>query len=561
MIPTSTRAAVAGALRSARALLPGAADLRAVRRSPGRDLLAGATVAIVALPLALAFGEASGLGARAGLITAVLAGAVAAVFGGSNLQVSGPTGAMTVVLVPVVHQYGPRGMLEVGAMAGVLLLVLAVTRIGRAVRYLPAPLVEGFTAGIAVVIALQQVPNALGVAADSQPRVWAVAADAVGAFIRHPDPLPVLVALGVAAVVLAGARWLPRIPLSLLAVAVVTALAALLHWRLPYIGILPPLLSAPRASFFDPAELTVLLPSAAAVAALAALESLLCATVADGMTIGERHDPDRELFGQGLANLIVPFFGGVPATAAIARTAVNVRSGAHSRLAALTHSAVLLGLVLVAAPVVGDIPLAALAGVLLATTVQMIDPAAIRGILRSGVGDAAVLIVTFAITVAVDLVTAVAVGFGIAVLLALRQMARTARLDRTPLTETAADAHEEQRLLDEHIVAYRIDGPLFFGAAQRFLHELSEVTDVAVLILRLGRVSTLDVTGVRMLGEVVRSLERRGTAVLLSGLRPGHSRMLMSSPSLVGLVAEERVFDTTPEAIAAARRIVAVARG
>ncbi len=174
--------------------------------------------------------------------------------------------------------------------------------------------------------------------------------------------------------------------------------------------------------------------------------------------------------------------------------------GAHSRLAALTHSVVLMALVLAAAPLVGDIPLAALAGVLLATTVQMIDPAAIRGILRSGVGDAAVLIATFSITVAVDLVTAVAVGFGIAVLLALRQMARAARLDRTPLTETADDAHEEQRLLDEHIVAYRIDGPLFFGAAQRFLHELSEVTDVAVLILRLGRVSSLDATGVRMLG-------------------------------------------------------------
>src|SRR5690554_3841643 len=187
-------------------LLPGRADLVAMRRSPGRDLLAGITVAIVALPLALAFGVASGLGATAGLITAVVAGMVAAVFGGSNLQVSGPTGAMTVVLIPVVHQFGAAGVLQVGLMAGAILIALSVSRLGRYVRYLPTSLVEGFTAGIAVVIALQQVPNMLGVAAGDQAQVWAVAFDAAGRFLADPDPVPLLIALGVAAAILLGAR-------------------------------------------------------------------------------------------------------------------------------------------------------------------------------------------------------------------------------------------------------------------------------------------------------------------------------------------------------------------
>jgi len=318
-----------------RGLLPQRADFTAMRRSPGRDLLAGLTVAIVALPLALAFGVASGLGAEAGLTTAVIAGILAAVFGGSNIQVSGPTGAMTVVLVPVVHEFGTTGVLQVTVMAGVILLALALSGLGRYVRYLPASLVEGFTAGIAVVIALQQVPNMLGLAPGKQEKVWALAWDAVVRFVQAPDPTAPLIAIGVAAVILIGSRWKPSLPLSLLAVVIVTVIAAFGHTDLPVIGALPSGLPAPSAGFLDLTQLGFLLPSALAIAALAALESLLSATVADGMSVGERHNPDRELFGQGIANLVVPFFGGVPATAAIARTAVNVRSGARARLAAV----------------------------------------------------------------------------------------------------------------------------------------------------------------------------------------------------------------------------------
>ncbi|WP_433533405.1 SulP family inorganic anion transporter [Micromonospora sp. CA-263727] len=536
-------------------LLPGRADWRAVRRAPRRDLVAGLTVAIVALPLALAFGVTSGLGAEAGLITAVVAGAVAAVFGGSNLQVSGPTGAMTVVLVPIVAQFGATGVLMVGALAGLILIALAFARLGRYVRYLPVPVIEGFTAGIAVVIALQQVPAALGVADAEGERVLAVAGDAVARFVVHPQPAPLAVALGVAAVMLLGARWRPGVPFSLFAVVAATLLAELLPVDLLRIGALPQGLPAPSLDFLDLGAIGVLLPAALAVAALAALESLLSATVADGMTVGQRHDPDRELFGQGLANVASPLFGGIPATAAIARTAVNVRAGAVSKLAALTHAVALAGIVLAAAPLVGRIPLAALAGVLLATTVRMVEAASLWALARATRGDALVLVLTFAVTVIWDLVTAVAVGVGVAIVVALRAIARSAKLEQVPLDATEHTA-EEQALLAEHIVAYRLDGPLFFAAAHNFLLRLSDVADVRVVILRMARVSTIDATGAQVLGDAIRRLQGRGITVLLSGIVPGHDEVLDTLGVADQLRRDGRVFPDTPAAIAYARTLV-----
>ena len=546
--------AASAAWRRLRDLLPGRADWQAVRRSPRRDLVAGLTVAIVALPLALAFGVTSGLGAEAGLITAVVAGAVAAVFGGSNLQVSGPTGAMTVVLVPVVAQFGATGVLMVGALAGLILIALALARLGRYVRYLPVPVIEGFTAGIAVVIALQQVPAALGVTDADGERVWAVAADAVTRFVVQPRPVALAVALGVAAVMLIGARWRPGLPFSLFAVAAATLLAELVPIDLVRIGALPQGLPAPSLDFLDLGAVGVLLPAAFAVAALAALESLLSATVADGMTVGQRHDPDRELFGQGLANLASPLFGGIPATAAIARTAVNVRAGAVSKLAALTHAVALAGIVLAAAPLVGRIPLAALAGVLLATTVRMVEAASLWALARATRGDALVLVLTFAVTVIWDLVTAVAVGVGVAVVVALRAVARSARLEQVPLDSSEHTA-EEQALLAEHIVAYRLDGPLFFAAAHNFLLRLSDVADVRVVILRMSRVSTIDATGAQVLGDAVRRLQGRGITVLLSGIVPGHGEVLDTLGVADQLRRDGLVFPDTPTAIAYARGI------
>lgn len=533
-------------------LLPRRADWAAVRRAPRRDLVAGLTVAVVALPLALAFGVASGLGAQAGLVTAVVAGAIAAVFGGSNLQVSGPTGAMTVVLLPVVARFGVGGVLMVGLMAGIALIGLALARLGRYVRYLPTPVLEGFTAGIAVVIALQQIPAALGVAHADGDRVWAVAADAVARFARDPHPAPVALALGVATFMLLGARWRPGFPFSLIAVASATILAQLMPWSLARIGSLPSGLPAPSLSFLDLRTVGSLVPSAIAVTALAALESLLSATVADAMSVNEQHDPDRELFGQGLANLVAPIFGGIPATAAIARTAVNVRAGAHSKLAALTHAIALAAIVIVAAPLVGRIPLAALAGVLLATTIRMVEAASLWALVRSTRGDALVLVLTFVVTVAIDLVTAVVVGIGVAIVLALRAVARTATLQQMPLID-GDHTDEEHALLAEHIVAYRLDGPLFFAAAHTFLLQLADIADVRVVILRMSRVSTIDATGAHVLGDAINRLQRRGIAVLLSGVAASHEQVLTVLGIADGLRREGRVFPDTPSAIRYAR--------
>jgi SulP family sulfate permease len=542
----------AAVLRRTRALLPRRADLTVMRRSPRRDLLAGVTVGIVALPLALAFGITSGLGATAGLVTAIVAGAVAAAFGGSNLQVSGPTGAMTVVLIPIVAVYGVQGVLVVGLLAGLVLVVMAYAGLGRYVRFIPLPVIEGFTLGIALIIGIQQLPHALGVDAEGE-HVLQTAAYALLAWVRDPQLIPLAVSLGVAALMLLVARARPGVPGSLIGVVLATALAEWLHLDIARIGALPSTLSAPRLPDLPWADLHHLLLPALAVAALAALESLLSATVADAMSVSERHDPDRELFGQGLANLVSPLFGGIPATAAIARTAVNVRSGASSRLAALTHAAFLLLVVLLLAPVVERIPLAALAGVLLTTALRMVEVSSLRALLRSSRGDAAVLVGTTAATVVLDLVTAVILGIVAAGAIALRRMARSVTVSEEPLTDDV-HADEEHALLDAHIVAYRLDGPLFFGGAHQALLELSTLTDIRVVILRMSRVATLDATGAAVLRDTVRTLEHRGITVLMSGVRPEHVVTLDALGVLGSLAHEQHLFTTTPAAIDHARR-------
>lgn len=556
MIPDSaSTAGIAAAASRLRALLPQASDYRAMRRDPRRDVVAGLTVAIVALPLALAFGVASGLGAGAGLVTAVVAGVVAALLGGSNLQVSGPTGAMTVVLLPIVAQFGTSAVLVVGLLAGLFLIALAVVGAGRWMQFVPLPVVEGFTLGIAVIIGLQQVPSALGVSVDGE-KVLGRAIEAIVLWFAAPQWAPVLVAGFVALSMLLAIRLRPGLPVSLPAVVVATLAVSFFPLDAATIGAIPTGFPAPALPDVVWSQLSAFVLPALAVAALAALESLLSATVADGMSVGERHDSDRELFGQGMANLVAPIFGGVPATAAIARTAVNVRSGARSRLASLIHSVALLVVMLVAAPWVGHIPLAALAGVLLATVVQMVEVSNLRALMRATRGDALVLVATAVATVVFDLVTAVVVGLVVAGLYALRQVSQSAHLDEVPL-DTSDHSDAERALLDEHVVAYRLDGPLFFGAAHRFLLELSEVGDVRVVILRLGRVQTLDATGATVLGQTIRDLEGRGITVLLSGIRDEHDTVFSTLGVYAHLAHEAHVFASTPEAIDHARRHLA----
>ena len=544
--PVASQDGVRGRVRR---LLPQRSDWSHV--VPGRDLTAGVMVGLVALPLALGFGASSGMGATAGLITAIVAGALAAVFGGSRVQVSGPTGAMTVVLVPIIATYGAHGVLVVGLLAGLILIGLGYAGAGRFIRYVPIPVVEGFTVGIGVIIALQQVPSALGVDA-SATNVVVLAADAVRTWLQDPVWAPLAMATGVALLVVALARVRPRWPGALLAVAVAAVANSVFGWGVASIGHIPSRLPAPSLPLVPPGELGHLILPALAVAALAALESLLSATVADAMSVGGRHDSNRELIGQGLANLGAPLFGGIPATAAIARTAVNVRSGASSRLAALIHSAVLFLLVLVGARWVGEIPLAALAGVLVATAAQMVKVSSVTALLRSTRGDAAVLAVTAVATVALDLVTAVLIGLVVAGFFALQQTARSASFDEVPL-DGGDHADEERSLVDEHIVAYRIDGPLFFAVAHDFLLELADVTDVRVVVLRLSRVTTIDATGAHVLADTISRLERRHITVLLSGVQPAHEKVLRQLGVYDGLAHERHLFATTPEAISHAR--------
>ena len=397
-------------------LLPTKADLDDALAAPLKNLLSGITVAIVALPLALAFGLASGMGAEAGITTAIIAGALAAIFGGSRLQVSGPTGAMTVVLVPIFKDFGPSGVLFVGLISGALLILIALLKVGEHVHRLPTSLIEGFTAGIAVIISVQQFPYLTG---------W----------------LQAVFGLSVTGLILTGQHFWPRMPFAFIFVILATIVADISGMNLDRIGELPATVGHWDLAFLNQGNWLPLIPSALAVTILAALESLLSAKVADRMRGGgEHHDANKELFGQGIANLVVPFFGGVPATAALARTAVNVRSGATAKSSALIHSIVLALVVLLAAPLVARIPLAALAGVLLATTAHMVKPRELLHIARISWLDAIVIVATFIATVALNLISGVIIGLALA--LGLRKT-KLGRLSRTyPVvddTETLGD--------------------------------------------------------------------------------------------------------------------------
>lgn len=354
-------------LRVLRALLPVKSDYEQLPESWRSDIIAGATVAVVALPLALAFGITAGLGAQAGLVTAIAAGFVAAIFGGSHVQVSGPTGAMTVVLVPLVARLGVDSVFTVGVVAGALIVTAALFRLGRYIAFIPWPVVEGFTAGIAVIIFLQQVPAAFGVAKPEGENTAVVAIQAASHSTAAVSATTLSLVALVGFIMLVGPRVRRTLPVSLLGVAAATILAEAAHLDVPRIGALPSSLPLPSIPNLAPARISELFSAAVAIAALAALESLLSARVADGMADRPRHDPDRELFGQGLANIVSPLFGGMPATGAIARTAVNIRAGARSRMASIVHAALLILVVLFAGPLVARVPLAALAGVLMVT--------------------------------------------------------------------------------------------------------------------------------------------------------------------------------------------------
>lgn len=398
----------------------------------GTNLLAGLTVAIVALPLALAFGIGSGLGAQAGLITAIIAGITAAIFGGSRYQVSGPTGAMTVILIPIVALYGPTAVLQVGLMASGFLFLAAALRLGNLVKRLPTALIEGFTAGIAVVIALQQVAFLLGVKLEAEEHIWQSVQLEIASWLSRPSFEALIIGLiALVANLIAGARW-PKVPIALISIVVLTMIVGVLNLDVQKIGELPKLSTSFSLNFLNAGNWLALIPPALAVAFLAGLESLLSATIADRLASTDDHEPNRELFGQGVANLLVPFFGGVPATAALARTAVNVRARADSRLAAVSHGVILLITVVTVAEYLALIPLSALAGVLVATAYRMVKISELRQTARKSPLDAGVLLLTLLLTVALDLISALAIGLLVYLVLRKSRLAKA----KIPVDET-----------------------------------------------------------------------------------------------------------------------------
>lgn len=531
--------------------LPSKLDYAGLGTSWRTDLLAGITVGIVALPLALAFGVSSGVGAEAGLITAIVAGLVAAVMGGSPVQVSGPTGAMVVVLAPVVALHGPGSVAPLSLMAGLLVCVLGFSGLGRAVAFIPWPVVEGFTLGIAAIIFLQQVPPATGTSAAPGHNTLIAAVEAASAATVPTALLTLAVVAEVAVVMVLVQKLLRALPASLIAVLLATAAAELFRLEIPRIGPLPHALPAPAVPAFDLDLLGSLAMPAVAIACLAAIESLLSARVAAGMTGPDGrpsgpYSPDRELTGQGLASIAAGLFGGMPATGAIARTAVNVRSGAKTRLAAAVHAVVLLAIVYLASGMVSRIPLAALGGVLMVTAVRMVSRRTVAAILRSTRSDAAVFILTAIITVAFDLIVAIQIGLAAAALFALRTFASLSSVQREEIPGPRAEG-------DEHIAVLRLDGAMFFGAAERILQEISQVKDVQVAIIRLSQLRMLDATGAHALVEVVSALELRGITVLLKGVRPDHLQLVTNVGVIRSLRHHKHLFEHLGDAVEHAR--------
>ena len=534
--------------RSMSRLVPHRSDYAGLSRSWRRDILAGVTVGVVALPLALAFGISSGVGAAAGLITAVVAGLVAAVIGGSHVQVSGPTGAMAVVLAPIVTHYGFGSIALVTVLAGLIVVTAGVTGLGRAVTFIPWPVIEGFTLGIATIIFLQQVPAALGSDAPKGQGPL-IAAWTVLGHLDWTVAGSTLLVVVFAAVLMVGLPRLHRsIPESLAAVLAATVLVVAASLPVARIGELPSHLPTPVLPHADLDALRTLFGAALAIAALAAIESLLSARVAATMSATGPYDPNRELVGQGLASVAAGLFGGMPATGAIARTAVNVRAGARTRVSAIVHSLVLICVVYFATGPVSSIPLCALAAVLMVTSFRMISATTIGRILHSTRSDALIFVLTAVVTVCFDLIEAVEIGILVAAVFALRSLARRSSVTREELPG-------DRRPGDERIALLRLDGAMFFGVAERISNLITDAerSEVSVVIIRMSTLGMLDATGAHTLARIAGELESRGVTVIIKGVQPEHMDLLTNVGVIDSLRHENHLIDSLDDAIAHAR--------
>jgi SulP family sulfate permease len=538
--------------------------LRAYDRTQfSADVTAGVIVGIVALPLAIAFAIASGVAPERGLYTAIVAGFLISALGGSRVQIGGPTGAFIVIVYGIVQQYGYGGLAIATIMAGVMLIVLGVARLGTAIKFIPYPVITGFTSAIALIIFSSQVKDFLGLRMGDVPAEfvdkWRAFAEAIGTI----NPWALVLSGTALAIILVWPRVTQRIPGAFVALIVTTALAHLMDLPVETIGSrfgeIPQGVPTPSIPEMNPAQIAGLVGPAFTIALLAAIESLLSAVVADGM-IGGRHRSNMELVAQGVANIASPLFGGIPATGAIARTATNVKNGGRTPVAGMVHALTLLLITLFFGRWAALIPMATLAAILVVVAYHMSEWRTFRTELRSPKSDVAVLLTTFFLTVLVDLTVAIEVGIVLAALLFMRRMAEVTNVsvitreldDEGDLYATDANA-VRRRAIPKGVEVYEINGPFFFGAAEQFKDTLGRVArKPRVLIIRMRNVPAIDSTGIRALADVVRRTRKDGTVVLLSDV---HAQPLVAlgRSDLLDEIGDENIFGNLDDALNRAR--------
>jgi SulP family sulfate permease len=527
-------------------------------RSFRKDLMAGLTVGVIALPLAMAFAIASGVKPEFGIYTTFIAAFLVAIFGGSRYQVTGPTGAFIPILLSVVLTYGYDNLLIAGFMAGVMLVLMGLLKMGSLIKFIPRSVTIGFTAGIAVNIFVGQIANFLGlVGLERHEDFWSNLKEIV---IHAPsfNPYTVFTALLCLVIILITPRFLPKMPGSLLGLLGSTIVASIFYPQ-EVSTITSTFNGIPSGlpAFYLPAvslnTLQELIRPAFTIAMLGAIESLLSAVVADGMT-GTRHDSNRELIGQGIANIITPFFGGIPATGAIARTATNIKTGAATRFSIIISALFVLVTLVALAPYAGNIPLASMAPVLMIVAYNMSEHHAFLGILRTKSNSSGILLITFLLTVFANLTVAVEVGLLLAMVNFVKRMSDIMVVTKvlpdpedylTQIGEDSLDNHD-----CEQMSIFSIEGPLFFGAAQMFSQTIMDTINYTpkIVILRMSKVPFMDVTGENHLRTIVTTLQKRGIMVLASGLNAQPNKF-MHATGLYELIGQDNIFEHTDQAI------------
>lgn len=519
------------------------------------DLMSGIIVGIVALPLALAFGIASGVSPEQGIITAIIAGFIISFLGGSRVQIGGPTGAFIVIVYGIVNNpaYGITGLIIATIMAGIMLVLLGVFKLGKIIKFIPYPIIVGFTSGIAVTIFTTQIPDLLGLSFDGEK----VPSDFISKWIiyfKHLDSINwwnTLIGISSILIIIFTPKLLKKIPGSLVAIILITIVVYLLksYLNIDSIDTIGDRFrinsELPDAKVPDITMETIinLFPIAFTIALLCAIESLLSATVADGVIGGEKHNSNVELIAQGIANIVTPLFGGIPATGAIARTMTNINNGGRTPVAGIIHSFVLLIILLVLMPLAQYIPMACLAGVLVIVAYNMSEWRTFRSQLRNQKSDTAVLLITFFLTVIFDLTIAIEVGMLLAVILFMKRVNDMTQVsvikNKLDLSHEAEFVHDDEQLdLPEGVEVYEIDGPFFFGIANKFEESMRTIGDKAkVRIIRMRKVPFIDSTGLHNLESLCDKSQKDNIHVILSGVRPNVHSMIEKStiPEMIGL--------------------------